>query len=160
MQRDFDEIDIKLISLLQDNGRIANSELAERVGLSPSGCLRRVQQLESSKLITGYHAALDPEQTGLELQAFVRVLLSTSTREHLDRFRDEITARPEVVAVYSVTGDADYLLHVVTQDLKSYRNLLMDFLLVSPLVANVNTSIVLAVDKQERRLPLGHLQGA
>lgn len=157
MAHEFDEIDVKLITLLQDNGRIANTELAERVGLSPSGCLRRVQQLEQSGVIEGYHAALSPEHVELGLQVFLRVLLTRNDRDNLDRFSREVDSWPEVIACYAVTGECDYLLHVMTRDLKSYRDFMLNQLLVSPAVGSVNSSVVIDVNKKGYQVPLGHL---
>lgn len=154
-----DDIDIHLIRILQEHGRIANNELATRVGLSPSGCLRRVQNLESEGVIVGYHASLAPKKVDLGLQTFVRVDLAKNDRDNLDRFTNEVSSWKEVIGCYSVTGDSDYLLHVITKDLDSYNDFMMTRLLRNPVVASVNTSVVLTVEKAPRMLPLDHLFG-
>lgn len=154
MSERLDDIDLQLLDLLQRNGRITNIDLAEHVGLSPSACLRRVQQLESSGLIQGYHAVLDTERLGINLQAIVKLTLRNNETKHLDAFDASVAEWPQVAACYRVTGDADYILHVITRDLASYRQFMMEELLQQPVVLNVSSSIVLDAKKQSRILPL------
>lgn len=137
---------------------MTNLALAEQVGLSPSGCIRRVNQLESAGIITGYHATLSPDHVGLDLQVFLHVELLNNDRADVDAFNAFVKSRPEVVACYTITGESDYLLHVVTSDLRSYKDFLMDHLTTNPLIRSVNTSVVLSVEKQSGLLPLAHLQ--
>lgn len=152
-----DATDLHLLGELQRDARATTAALAEKVGLSPSGCTRRIQQLESGGLIAGYHAALSADHLRLGLQAFLRVELLRNDRLDLDAFIADMTHWPQVVACYAITGDCDYLLHVVTPDLKAYKEFLMNHLTTSSLVASVNTNIVLSVEKQARELPLDHL---
>jgi Lrp/AsnC family leucine-responsive transcriptional regulator len=157
MAIDLDATDIKLINRLQDEGRITNAALAEEAGLSASGCVRRVQQLETAGVIAGYHAAVSPEHVGLSLQTFVGVTLTGHGRTQIKTFIDDVKAWPEVVACYSVTGDADFLLQIMTPDLKSYHNFLIDRLTQTVVIGSVKTHVVLGVEKQSHRLPLEHL---
>jgi Lrp/AsnC family leucine-responsive transcriptional regulator len=154
-----DRTDLALLAILQREGRISNAELAERVSLSASACLRRVQKLEQDGVLTGYGALLDPARVGLGLQAFVRVQLSRHDTDAIAEFTARINGWDEVVACHALTGDMDYLLHVVVQDLAHFSRFLLDHLLNASGVADVNSSFVLRTVKQARALPLAHLAG-
>lgn len=152
-----DRIDLRLLGLLQQNGRATNAEIAAQVNLSPSACLRRVQRLEAAGVIRGYAAQVDPALVGLGLQAFVRVQLEKHGQLGLDRFIEGVQQWDEVVACHALTGDMDYLLQVVVQDLEHFSRFLLDKLINATGVADVNSSFVLRTVKQTRALPLGHL---
>jgi Lrp/AsnC family leucine-responsive transcriptional regulator len=152
-----DRIDLRLLSLLQQDGRATNADIAAQVNLSPSACLRRVQRLESSGVIQGYAALVDPKRVGLGLQAFVRVQLEKHGQQGLDRFIEGVDSWDEVVACHALTGDMDYLLQVVVQDLEHFSRFLLDKLINATGVADVNSSFVLRTVKQTRALPLTHL---
>ena len=152
-----DRTDLRILDVLQHEGRITNAELAERVNLSPSPCLRRLQRLEQSGVIAGYAALLDPKALGLGLQAFVRVQLERHDETAINRFDEAVAAWDEVVACHALTGDMDYLLHVIVQDLDHFSRFLLDRLLNSTGVADVNASFVLRTVKQGRALPLQHV---
>ena len=154
-----DRTDLALLALLQREGRISNAELAERVSLSASACLRRVQRLEQAGVLSGYAAQIDPARVGLGLQAFVRVQLARHDAEAIAEFTARINAWDEVIACHALTGDMDYLLHVVVQDLAHFSRFLLDHLLNASGVADVNSSFVLRTVKQARALPLAHLAG-
>ena len=153
----FDRTDLALLAILQREGRISNAELAERVSLSASACLRRVQRLEQDGVLAGYAALIDPARVGLGLQAFVRVQLSRHDAAAIAEFTELVAAWDEVVACHALTGDMDYLLHVAVQDLEHFSRFLLDHLLNASGVADVNSSFVLRTVKQSRALPLGHL---
>ncbi|HEY5971720.1 MAG TPA: Lrp/AsnC family transcriptional regulator [Pseudoxanthomonas sp.] len=152
-----DRIDLRLLSLLQQEGRATNADLATQVNLSPSACLRRIQRLEAGGVIRGYAALVDPKAVGLGLQAFVRVQLEKHGQLGLDRFIEGVNSWDEVVACHALTGDMDYLLQVVVQDLEHFSQFLLDKLINATGVADVNSSFVLRTVKQTRSLPLGHL---
>jgi len=152
-----DRTDLALLAVLQDYGRIANAELAERVKLSPSACLRRVQRLEREGVIAGYSARVDPARVGLGLQAFVRVQLARHDAATVEAFSAKVNEWDEVVACHALTGDMDYLLQIAVEDLEHFSRLLLDRLLNDAKVADVNSSFVLRAVKQSRRLPLAHL---
>ena len=154
---DLDRTDLQILAELQRNGRLTNAELAARVHLSASACLRRVQRLEASGVIQGYAALVDPKRVGLGLQAFVRVQLEKHGQHGLDRFIEGVDSWDEVVACHALTGDMDYLLQVVVQDLEHFSRFLLDKLINATGVADVNSSFVLRTVKQTRALPLGHL---
>jgi Lrp/AsnC family leucine-responsive transcriptional regulator len=149
-----DRIDLTLLALLQAEGRQTNAELAERVNLSPSACLRRVQRLEREGVIAGFGARLDPARIGLGLQAFVRLQLEHRDRERVERFAALVQSWDEVVSCHALTGDMDYLLHVAVADLDHFSRFLLDRLLAASLVADVNSSLVLRVVKAGHALPL------
>lgn len=149
-----DRIDLHLLAELQRHGRLPNAELAERVHLSPSACLRRVQRLEREGVIKGYRADVDPERLGLGLQAFVRVQLSHHDADAVAAFADFVDQCDEVVTCHALTGDMDYLLRVVVGDLDHFSRFLLDRLLAQAGVADVNSSFVLRTVKAFRGMPL------
>jgi Lrp/AsnC family leucine-responsive transcriptional regulator len=157
MEHRLDRVDLALLGLLQAQGRISNAELAEKVNLSASACLRRVQRLEESGVIAGYAALVDPARVGLGLQAFVRVQLAKHDAEAIAGFTARVNDWDEVVACHALTGDMDYLLHVIVQDLDHFSRFLLDRLLNNSGVADVNSSFVLRAVKQGRRLAMDHL---
>ena len=152
-----DRIDLRLLSALQQEGRATNADLAAQVNLSASACLRRIQRLEAGGVIRGYAALVEPKAVGLGLQAFVRVQLEKHGQLGLDRFIEGVNSWDEVVACHALTGDMDYLLQVVVQDLEHFSQFLLDKLINATGVADVNSSFVLRTVKQTRSLPLGHL---
>ncbi len=147
-------VDLKILQVLQLEGRIANVELAERVGLSPSPCLRRLKQLEASGLIRGYAALLDRKRLGFGVEAFMQV----SLERHQDRFdkafRKAVLSHPEIVGCYVMTGEMDYLLHVVARDLEAYGRFTLEVLLKMPGVKDSKSSLALEVVKDSTALPL------
>lgn len=154
-----DRTDLALLAILQREGRLPNAELAERVGLSASASLRRVQRLEQEGVLTGYAAVLDPARLGLGLQAFVRVQLARHDTDAIAEFTGRVDGWDEVIACHALTGDMDYLLHVVVQDLEHFSRFLLDHLLNATGVADVNSSFVLRTVKQPRGLPLQAVGG-
>ena len=151
---DLDRTDLQLLAALQGEGRLTNAELAERVHLSPSACLRRVQRLERDGVIAGYAARVDAERLGLGLQAFVRVQLARHDAASIDAFSAFVEQWEEVVACHALTGDMDYLLHVAVRDLEHFSRFLLDRLLAQAGVADVNSSFVLRTVKAFRGMPL------
>ncbi|WP_114240947.1 Lrp/AsnC family transcriptional regulator [Dyella sp. C9] len=153
-----DRTDLRMLAVLQSEGRITNAELAERVSLSPSACLRRLQRLEAEGVLTGYTARVDPQAVGLGLEAFVRVQLTKHESAAVERFVGLVNDWPEVVACYALTGDMDYLLHVYVADLQDFSRFLLDRLLNAAGVADVNSSFVLRTVKRSAALPLAQLE--
>ena len=151
---EFDRTDLRLLALLQRQGRATNAELAAQVNLSPSACLRRIQRLEATGVVSGYAARLDPQVLGLGLQAFVRVQLEKHGSAGIDRFVERVQGWDEVVACHALTGDMDYLLHVYVRDLEHFSHFLLDRLLNASGVADVNSSFVLRTVKGFTGLPL------
>ncbi len=150
-----DRTDRRILDVLQHQGRITNAELAERVQLSASACLRRVQRLEEAGVIAGYAARIEPQAVGLGLQAFVRVQLKQHDGATIERFVRLVNDWDEVAACHALTGDMDYLLHIHVEDLDHFSRFLLDQLLNTAGVADVNSSFVLRTVKQAAALPLG-----
>ena len=153
----FDRTDLRLLALLQRDGRASNADLAAQVNLSPSACLRRIQRLEATGVVAGYAARLDPQALGLGLQAFVRVQLEKHGAPGIERFIANVQDWDEVVACHALTGDMDYLLHIYVRDLDHFSAFLLDKLLDAAGVADVNSSFVLRTVKELRALPLSQL---
>lgn len=149
-----DRIDLRILALLQRDGRLSNADLAQQVALSPSPCLRRVRALEESGLIRGYAALLDPLRLGLGLQAYVTVTLDKRRDTQINAFNAAMQASPEVLSCMALTGEMDYLLHVIAEDLEHFSRFLMDRLLKLEGVANVKSSFVLQSVKDTTELPL------
>jgi len=160
VQLPLDRTDLRLLTLLQRRGRATNADIAAEVNLSPSACLRRIQRLEAAGVIRGYGAVVEPKAVGLGLQAFVRLQLTKHGQLGLDRFIEGVNQWDEVVACHALTGDMDYLLHVVVQDLEHFSEFLLDKLINATGVADVNSSFVLRTVKRTGALPLGHLGAA
>lgn len=144
---ELDAIDRRMLTVLQRDGRIPIVALAERVGLSPTPCQRRLARLEEAGIITGYAARVDAAKVGQGLQAFVQVRLESHAEEIVAGFQRALLARPEVVACYSLSGDMDFLLHVVAGDLEAYSDFAMKALLRMPGVKDTRSSFVLGTLK-------------
>ncbi len=149
-----DRIDIRILALMQADGRMTNARLAAKVNLSASACLRRVQQLERAGIIAGYTTLIDARAVGLGLQAFVRVQLKQHDTATIEAFAQAIGTWNEVVTCHALTGDMDYLLHVYVADLEHFSRFLLDRLLNISGVADVNSSFVLRTVKQSPSVPL------
>ncbi len=154
MNSSLDRTDLRILALLQANGRATNAEIAEAVNLSASACLRRVQRLEADGVIAGYAALLDPQALGLGLQAFVRVQLEKHGSAAVQHFVRSVQGWNEVVACHALTGEMDYLLQVVVSDLDDFSRFLLDKLLNEIGVGDVNSSFVLCTVKHTRELPI------
>lgn len=148
-----DSIDWNILSALQDNARIANVDLAEKVNLSPSPCLARVRVLEREGLIRRYVTLLDPAAVGLRVSVFVQVRLEKQVENSLNVFEKAIAARSEVMECYLMTGASDYLLRVVVSDLQEFQKFVTDVSKI-PGVGNIQSSVALKQVKYETALPL------
>ena len=155
-----DAADRKILRALQDDGRLTNNELAERVGLSASQCSRRRAALEESGVITSYHATLSPEALGLDVLVFVHVTLATHNPNNARRFLELVQGLEEVQEAYSLTGESDYLVKISVPTLKDLSRLLAEIFLPHPSVAHLRSSIVLDRLKQTGRLPLNYVRDA
>jgi Lrp/AsnC family leucine-responsive transcriptional regulator len=149
-----DDIDWRILAALQADARISNSDLAKKVYLSPSPCLRRVRDLEQAGLIQRYVTLLDPLMLGLTVSVFIRVSLEKQMRNALDTFENSVLARDEVMECYLMTGDADYLLRVVVSDMQSLERFIVDYLARIPGVSNIRSSFALKQVKYKTALPL------
>lgn len=149
-----DEIDCRILEQLQSNGRMTNQELSDKVGLSPSPCLRRLKQLESDGVITRYVALVDPEHVGLAVTAFVRVRLDRQDDRHLAAFEETVAGFSEVMECYLMTGDADYQLRVLVESLCAFEDFLRHRLTRIAGVAQVTTSFALRPVVYKTALPV------
>jgi Lrp/AsnC family leucine-responsive transcriptional regulator len=149
-----DTIDRQILEVLQKDARISNQDLADRVGLSPSPCLRRMRLLESAGVIQKYVALLDPTAVGRGLQAIVEVRLDHQTTANVNRFEKEILKFPQVVECYLLAGDWDYVLRVVAADLDDFREFCVNNLSKIPGVSNVKSNISMKQVKYSTAFPL------
>jgi DNA-binding Lrp family transcriptional regulator len=144
-------INNKILQELSVNGKISNIELADKVGLSPSACLRRVQELESSGVITGYKASLNHELLGIGFIAYVMVGLNEHTKEAQEKFEQAIAHASEVKECHNVTGSFEYILRVETTDLKHYKTFHTDVLGTLPQVSTITTHVLMESTKDQRQ---------
>ncbi|MBV7378622.1 Lrp/AsnC family transcriptional regulator [Maritimibacter dapengensis] len=147
---EIDHIDRKILRELRADGRIANTRLAERVGLSPSACLRRVQALEAAGVIAGYRAVIDAGRTGVGFVAYLTVGLSEHTKASQARFEQAMIASPEVRECHNITGTVEYLLRVEAADLAAYKAFHTDRLGTVDGVNQIVTHVVMGSPKDER----------
>ena len=149
-----DNLDKKIVFELQKNGRLSNFDLAEKVGLSPSPCLRRIKNLEKKKIISGYTAIIDEELFGYPITAFVSVRLENQTDGTLKVFEEGISHLDEVVDCWLVTGNRDYLLRVVAINLKTYEKFMREDLTKIKGIASIETNFALGSVKTKQPLPI------
>ncbi|NIZ14972.1 Lrp/AsnC family transcriptional regulator [Phaeobacter sp. HF9A] len=145
-----DDINQHILRELSRDGRLSNLELSDRVGLSPSACLRRVQELERAGVISGYRAVLDRSAMGAGFVTYIGVGLSEHTKEAQEAFERAMQAAPEVVECHNITGNIEYLLRIECADLVSYKRFHTDVLGTSPYVAALTTYVVMGSPKDLR----------
>jgi Lrp/AsnC family transcriptional regulator, leucine-responsive regulatory protein len=152
---EFDRFDRHIMQVLQEDGRLSNQELADRIGLSPSPCLRRVRALEESGVITGYRALVDAKALGLSLTALIHIAMDQHTPERFSHFEAAIGEIPEVMECLLITGqDADYQLKVLVKDMDAYQELLLNRITRIKGVTGVHSSFVLRRVVERTALPL------
>ena len=149
-----DGIDRRLLAELQDEGRVTNVELAQRVGLTAPPCLRRVRALEEAGVIKGYHAELDASKLGFAITVFALVSLKSQAEESLRQFEDYMRGVPEVRECHMLNGEIDFILKIVSRDLQSFQEFLTSKLTPAPNVASVKTSLTIRTAKNEPGVPL------
>ncbi|RUS60639.1 Lrp/AsnC family transcriptional regulator [Pseudorhodobacter sp. E13] len=145
-----DQINSKILQELTRDGRISNLDLADRVGLSPSACLRRVQELERSGVIKGYRAVLDPAKLGIGFVAYMSVGLNLHTKAAQEAFETAVSRAPEVRECHNITGTVEYLLRVEAADLAAYKHFHTEVLGVLPQVNSITSYVVMGSPKDER----------
>ena len=153
-KRALDAIDRRLLAALQEDARLTSAQLAERAGLSASPCARRIRLLEEAGIITGYVAVLDQVAVGLPVSVFASIKLERQREEELDRFAQAVARWPEVVDCYLMTGQRDYLLRIVVEDLDAYERFLKDKLTRLGGVASIESSFALGQVKRSNTLPI------
>jgi Lrp/AsnC family transcriptional regulator, leucine-responsive regulatory protein len=150
-----DRIDTRILTELQTNGRLSITELADRVGLSASPCLRRVKLLEERGIITGYVAVVDQNRVGLQVNVFASIRLERQREEELERFNAAVSQWPEVMECYLMTGTRDYLMRIVVGSLGDYERFIKDKLSRLDGVASIESSFALSRVKHTTVVPLG-----
>jgi Lrp/AsnC family leucine-responsive transcriptional regulator len=150
-----DRVDLMILAELQRNGRLTNAELAERVNLTPSPCLRRVRQLEQTGTIRGYHAQVDLRAVGRGFEVFVDVLMRHQDRSTTAEFEQAVEALPEVLEAYRLFGAPDYLLRVAVADIDTYERFFTDTLSILPGIANLTSHLTMKQMKIANGIPLG-----
>ncbi len=151
---EIDETDLRILTTVQEDARLSNVDLAERIGLSPSPCLRRLRRLEDEGIIKGYMTLLDQKAVGLPVNVFISVTLKEQSEHALDDFEGRIRQLPQVMECYLMTGTADYLLRVVTADLAAYESFLKEHLTRIPVIASIQSSFALKQVSFRTALPL------
>ena len=152
-----DRIDRRLLCELQNEGRITNVELAQRVGLTAPPCLRRVRALEDEGVIRGYHADLDASKLGYAITVFALVSLKSQAEDALRQFEEHMKGLPEVRECHMLNGEIDFILKIVSRDLQSFQEFLTSKLTPAPNVASVKTSLTIRTAKQLPGVPLEDL---
>jgi Lrp/AsnC family transcriptional regulator, leucine-responsive regulatory protein len=155
-----DSFDRRILEVLQTEGRLSNVELADRIGLSPTPCLRRVKALEASGIIRGYRAELDKGGVGLGLTVIIGVKVDGHRDENAAAAQAAFRAMPEVVACHLVSGESDFLLETVFPDIASYEAFLFSKLLTLAMIRDIRSNIVIRSVKEAAPLPLGHIGGS
>lgn len=154
MRATLDRYETRILTELQRNSRLTNQDLADRIGLSPSPCWRRVRQLEDSGVIRRYATLLDPRKVGVGESVFCNVTLERHTEGAVERFEAEVVRHPEILECYAMTGEADYLLRVVVPEVSAYDRFLQDFIFRLPGVDHVKSNFALREVKYDTALPL------
>ena len=149
-----DEIDLRILRDLQENGEITNVELARRVGISAPPCLRRVRALEEAGFITGYHAEVEPAKLGYNVTVFAQVGLDSQSESELSAFEELVRSWPEVRDCHMLAGEADFILRIVAQDWETYQKFVTEKLTPAPNVANVKSALTLRASKHEPGVPV------
>jgi len=149
-----DQIDRKVLEILQDNAKITNAQLSKEIGLSPAPTLERVKKLETSGIIQSYHAQLDREKVGLGVTTFVQVSLVGHKKQVTEAFVEQINSIPEVIECHHVTGDSDFLLKIIARDISSYQKLMLEKINEIDEVANTRTMVILSTFKESKVLPI------
>ena len=150
-----DTLDLRLLDILQRHGALSVAEVASQLKLSTTTCWRRIQQLESSGIIKARVALLDRHALGLDVTMFAHVKLATTGRDALARFEEAIRDRSDVLECYTLTGEWDFLLKIVTKNIKAYEAFYLDHLSRIPHVQSVNSAVAVTVIKESTALPLG-----
>jgi DNA-binding Lrp family transcriptional regulator len=149
-----DEIDLKILQRLQEDGRITNVELANSVGLTAPPCLRRMRALEEQGVINSYHAAIDPAKMGYTITVFAMVSLKSQAEADLQAFEEHVQKLPEVRECYMLNGEIDFILKVVAKDLQQFQSFLTSQLTAAPNVASVKTSLTIRSAKHLPGVPI------
>ena len=151
-----DEIDRKILEILQSNAKITNAQLSKDIGLSSAPTLERVKKLENSGIIKSYHAKLDTEKIGLGVHTFVQVTLKGHNKKNIDLFLAEINQVPEVIECHHITGSGDFILKVISKDITSYQRLMLEKVSEIEVVDSLQSMVILSTFKDSKVMPVPH----
>jgi Lrp/AsnC family leucine-responsive transcriptional regulator len=154
MNYKLDQIDRKILEILQNNAKITNAQLSKEVGLSPAPTLERVKKLEQTGIIESYHAKLDPAKIGLGVSTFVHVGLKGHNKENIEVFLSAIRGIDEIIECHHVTGTGDFILRVIAKDITSYQRLMLEKVSEIPVVDNLQSMVILSTFKEKKSMPL------
>ena len=149
-----DQIDRKVLEILQTNAKITNAQLSKEIGLSPAPTLERVKKLETSGIIKSYHAQLDREKVGLGVTTFVMVTLVGHKKQVTELFVEKVNSIPEIIECHHITGSGDFLLKVIAKDIASYQVLMLEVINEIEEVASTQTMVILSTFKESKVLPI------
>ena len=149
-----DKIDLQILKLLQENGRITNLQLSSNIGLSPAPTLERVRKLENSGYIKSYHALVDEELLGIGIKSFIQISLDFHTHNAIPEFVASIRNIKEVTECHHVTGQCDFILKVYVKDIKAYETLIMEKISKIPFVKTFHTMMIMSTSKKEPTIPM------
>ena len=154
MKPKLDATDRKILEILQTNSNITNAQLAQDIGLSPAPTLERVKKLENAEIIKSYHAVVDMASVGLGVTTFVMVSLKGHNKENISKFMNAIQKIDEVIECHHVTGQADFILKIVAQDIPAYQNLMLEKVTNIEVVDNMQTTVILSTFKDSKVVPI------
>ncbi len=154
MAVELDKIDLQILKILQQNGRITNLQLSNEIGLSPAPTLERVRKLENSGYILSYHALVDEEKLGLGIKTFIQVSLDFHKNNTIQTFLEEVQEIKEITECHHVTGQCDFLLKVYVKDIKAYEQLIMQKISRITVLKTFQTMIIMSTNKKEPTVPL------
>jgi Lrp/AsnC family transcriptional regulator len=149
-----DRLDIRILSVIQEDAALSAADIAEKVGTATATCWRRIQRLEREGVVRSRVALLNRERLGLNLMVFAHVKLANHGRDALTRFEHSVREHPEVLECYTLLGETDFLLRIVTRDIKAYEAFFLDHLSRIPGVQSVSSSIALSIIKETTSIPL------
>ena len=153
MAEKLDRIDLKILEILQDNSKITNLDLSKKIGLSPAPTLERVKKLEQTGVVESYHAQVNPQSIGLNVQTFVLVSLAWQKENALNNFLDKIKSIDEIIECYIITGEADFLIKIICKDIPTYEQLLFKTLSQIEEIERLKTLMTLSTVKNAKVLP-------
>ncbi len=154
MPSSFDKQDVRILKLLQTNGALTTGEIADKTNMSQSPCWRRIHRIENEGLIHKRVALLNRDQLGMEVVVFATINLSVQGRSQLETFEHEVKSHPEVVECYTMTGTWDYMLKIITKNIRHYESFVRDKLATMPLVSEMHSHIAVTEIKNTTELPL------
>ena len=149
-----DKIDRKILEILQSNAKITNAQLSKDIGLSPAPTLERVKKLETSGIISSYHAKLDTDKVGLGVQTFVQVSLRGHNKKNIEIFLNEINDIPEVIECHHITGSGDFILKIISNDIQAYQKLMLEKVSEIDVVDGLQSMIILSTFKDSKVMPV------